>query len=160
VDIKEKEEEKETVLDEEKPVTWLDMIKDLPGAPNQVIIDEWKAKYGEVFFSGFSEKECYIWRALTRREYREMQIKLQLREATKVPVDQKDVQAIKARVENDMNETFSQEEETVSRCLLWPKLTPEELTFKAGTVPTLLEQIMQNSNFTTPQQAQMLVIRI
>lgn len=146
--------------EEKKPVDFLDLIKDLPGAPNQVIIDEWKTKYGEVFFSGFSETECYIWRALSRAEYRKLQIRNQVRAATKQNPDPKDNAQIAARIETDMTEAFGEEEETVSMCLLWPKLSAEELSFKAGTVPTLLEQIMANSNIMSPQQAQMLVIKI
>ncbi len=143
-----------------KPINFLDVIKDLPGAPNQVIIDEWKARYGDIYFSGFSETECYIWRALSRKEYRDMQIKAQIAAASKPDIDPKNIPALTARITSDITQTFSDEEEMVSRCLLWPKLTPEELTFKAGIVPTLLEQIQQNSYFVTPQQAQMLVLKI
>ena len=53
------------------------------------------------------------------------------------------------------------EENIVSMCLLWPKLSVEDLQKdKGGTVSTLLEQVMQNSNFLTPQQASMLVIKL
>jgi hypothetical protein len=54
------------------------------------------------------------------------------------------------------------EEQMVARCVMWPKLDATMLAtkMKAGTVATLLEQIMQNSNFMTPQQASMLVIKL
>lgn len=150
------QQEQETI-EEDKPKTFLDIIKDFPNAPNQAIVDEWKAKYGDVYFSGFSETECYIWRALTRREYRQMQIDAQIMSSKKEPLNQVELEA---RIKENIDATFAQEEEVVARCLLWPKLTVEELNNKAGTVTTLLEQIMQNSNFVTPQQAAALVVKI
>lgn len=137
--------------------TFLDVIKDFPNAPNQAIIDEWKNKYGDVFFSGFSEKECYIWRALNRKEYRQMQIDAQILSAKQEPKSQVELEM---RIKENIDATFEQEETVVAKCLLWPKLTVEELSFKAGTVTTLLEQIMSSSNFLTSQQAQSLVIKI
>ena len=56
---------------------------------------------------------------------------------------------------------MASEEKIVSMCLLWPKKTPEELAQdKGGTVPTLLEQVMANSNFMTAQQASFLVVKL
>lgn len=144
--------------EEEKPQpSLIDIIKDFPNAPNQTVIDEWKARYVDIYFSGFSQKECYIWRALNRGEYRQMQINAQILSAKAEPQNQVELEA---RIKENINTTFAQEEEIVSKCLLWPKLTAEELSFKAGTVSTLLEQIMQNSNFVTPQQAAALVVKI
>lgn len=140
-----------------KEPSLLDVIKDFPNAPNQAVIDEWKTRYIDIYFSGFSEKECYIWRALNRGEFRQMQINAQILASKAEPQNQAELEA---RIKENINTTFAQEEEIVSKCLLWPKLTPEELSFKAGTVTTLLEQIMANSNFVTPQQAQMLVVKI
>lgn len=151
------DQEEQEITEEDKPKTFLDVIKDFPNAPNQAIVDEWKAKYGDIYFSGFSETECYLWRALTRREYRQMQIDAQIVASKKEPQNQAELEA---RIKENIDATFEQEEEVVSRCLLWPKLTVEELNFKAGTVTTLLEQIMQNSNFVTPQQAAALVVKI
>jgi len=140
-----------------KEPSLLDVIKDFPNAPNQAVIDEWKARYIDIYFSGFSEKECYIWRALNRSEFRQMQINAQILASKAEPQNQAELEA---RIKENINTTFAQEEEIVSKCLLWPKLTPEDLSFKAGTVTTLLEQIMQNSNFVSPQQAAALVVKI
>jgi len=139
-------EEQATV--EEKAKDPLEFIYALEGAPDKKQIDDWKVKFGAVYFSGFSEEEIFIWRAITRAEYKKLQI-----ESQKIAEMKDQVEAANAQM--------TSEESIVAMCLLWPKKTVEELVAdKGGTVPTLLEQIMQNSNFMSPQQASMLVVKL
>lgn len=152
------DEETQPEEEKKKEPTFLDLIKDIPDAPNQAIVDDWKSKYGDIYFSGFSKNECYIFRAITRKEYRDMQIEAQIIANRADPKNEAELQL---RIKENVTTTYSQEDELVSTCLLWPKLSSAELAVKpGGTVPTLLEQIMAQSNFTTPQQAQMLVVKI
>lgn len=133
----------------------ISMIKDLPDAPNQAVIDGWKAKYGDVYVSGFSETEIYIWRAINRAEYKQMQIQQQML-AAQADAEQK----LDSKVTMAIEGQFDQEDQMVAKCLLWPKLSVEELQKKAGTIPSLLEQLTQQSNFLSPQQASVLVMRL
>jgi hypothetical protein len=116
------------------------MLKRFPDAPAQVQIDAWKAKHSEVFVSGFSDSEIYLWRAITRPEYIKIQKELQEPNA---PVDQ-----------------FRLEELVCETCVLWKSIKTSWAEGKAGTPNALSEQIMQNSNFLAPQQASMLVVRL
>lgn len=136
---------------EEVKPNFVSLLKDLPNAPDQATIDAWKAKHGEIFVSGFSETEFFIWRSISRKEYKALQIEQQ-----KLAVVQ---QSQQPDPERTINDEANYQEKLVSTCVLWPTGL-EVLVRKAGTVPTLAEQIMQNSNFTTPQQASMLVMKL
>lgn len=139
------DEVKEVVVEEEvtaptgpPPVTIQMLIENLDG-PGEEQITAWKAKYGEVFVTAISEDEVFIWRALKRREYRELQIK-------------------QANPENQMDQ-LAYEEAVCSVCVLWPtdmKYAEE----KGGLATTLAEQIMQNSDFFNPAQAAALVVKL
>ena len=44
------------------------VLSEIPGAPEASQVEAWKKTHGEVFISGFSETEAYIWRPLRRFE--------------------------------------------------------------------------------------------
>lgn len=118
-----------------------DVLSKLPDAPPQSQIDQWKNQFGDVFVSGFSETEIYVWRALNRLEYRQLQSQL---------VDP----------EAKMDELRYQEQ-ICERCVLWPKPDPQYWSIcKAGTASTLAEQIMMQSNFVAPHIAAQLVAKL
>jgi hypothetical protein len=126
---------------EDKEKSLADALSVFPGAPSQADIEGWKAKYGEVFCSGFSETELHVWRPVNRAEFVEMQTMLAQAD---VPVTQLDV-----------------EEQMVAKVVLWSSpLAVSALSQKAGSLTTLYEQIMQNSNFVSPQVAAALVIKL
>lgn len=116
-----------------------DLLKAYDGAPTQEQIEQWKVQFGEVFVSGFSEEDLYIWRPITRAEWREFQARAQ------------------APAENVTQLDF--EELVCSQCTLW-QASKTSLALKGGTATTLHEQILQNSNFVAPQAAQMFVARL
>src|SRR3990167_3689911 len=106
------------------------------GSPSRDEIDKWKTQYGDVYCSGLSPTELFIFRPLKRKEFVEMQIALS---------------------QNQGNQ-FGSEENTVRTCLLWasePGMASMET--KAGTLATLNEQVLQNSNFVSPMVASALV---
>jgi len=116
------------------------LLTAFPSAPNKEQIDAWKSRYRDIFVSGFSDSEIYIWRAITRPEY--VQVQRQLQEPNS-PIDQ-----------------FKLEEMVCETCVLWKSVDVSWTEGKAGTPNALSEQIMQNSNFLSPQAASMLVIKL
>jgi len=115
------------------------ILAEFPQSPTEVRIEQWKQNHGEVYCSGFSEEELVVWRPINRREF------VQLQET----------------VQGASVSTLELEEEVVNKCLLWtsPKARIA-LEHKAGSLTTLNEQIMQNSNFINPQMASALVVKL
>jgi hypothetical protein len=126
---------------ENKPENSLPAIlRSFPGAPTQEQINAWKTQFGEVFVSGFSETELFIWRAISRPEW----VNLQMSAADpELKVDQ-----------------YKYEEMVCNTCVLWKSVKGTWTEGKAGTPSSLQEQILQNSNFLTPQAAAMLVAKL
>ena len=129
-------EKKEEAKTEERPT--LQQILEKLGGPAQSQIEDWKTEFGEVLVSGFSDKEVYVWRPLTRGEYVGKQVQLN-----------------EGKLDN-----FEYEYSILETCLLWPRLSQKELERKGGTIPTLAEQIMQGSNFLNPAQASQIVYKL
>ena len=117
------------------------LLSEFPDSPSDVKIDQWKQRHGEIFCSGFSEEELIVWRPINRKEFVALQ---------------EHVQSSNQPVSN-----FELEEQVVQKCLLWssPKAA-SSLEHKAGSLTTLNEQIMQNSNFINPQMAAALVVKL
>lgn len=125
-----------------RPPDLVSYLSKLPGAPSKEKIEAWKLEHGEVMVSGFDEDELFVFRPLSRREHTTLQKKLRTKTEAGEPI---------------MDE-FQYEEEVVSTCILWSSVA--DITSKGGTISTLSEQIMQNSNFTSPQLASMLVMKL
>lgn len=131
----------EKVAEEAAVPSFVELLKNFEGAPDQVQIDAWKGQFGDVFCSAFSETELYIWRPLNRQEWREHQVMLSQAETQVDP--------------------FQIEEEVVGSCMLWMSTPGEKaLTLKAGSASTLHEQLLQNSNFVDPRLASNLVVKL
>ena len=85
-------------------------------------IEEFKKQYKDVFVYMFSDDEFYIYRPITRFEYKELS----------KDTDNYDLVA----------------EKIVMRATLYPQLTDSVMnTLKAGVIPTLLELILDASGF-------------
>jgi hypothetical protein len=131
----EKKEEKQ-----EEPQDAAQALSAMAGAPTQLQLEEWKQQFGEVCVSGFSQTELFIFRPLSRGEFTNLQAHLAQSEG----VSQLEV-----------------EEKICDACVLWasePALA--SLKNKAGTLTTLHEQIMQQSNFVDPRFAGTFVVRL
>lgn len=124
---------------EEKPA-FEEYMAGIPGAPAREQVEQWKQQFGEVLCSGFSETEIFIWRPITRAEFITLQtVMAQQQDATQ----------------------YDFEERLVETCVLWASpLGQESLRTKAGSLSTLQEQIMQNSNFMNPAVASALVVKL
>jgi len=113
-----------------------DSLSKFEGAPAPEMITGWKENYGDVYVSAFSEDEIFIFRSLSRSEYTSLQ----------------------ERAATEQLDALAYEEESVKTCLLWSSV--QDLNRKAGTIPSLMEMIMQNSNFVPPQVAAQLVAKL
>ncbi len=139
------EEQKVEQKQEENPQAQIaanlqQLLSTFDGAPDQAQINAWKKQYKEVFVSGFSDSEVYLWRTITRPEYVQVQKKIQ---EPNSPIDQ-----------------YKLEEMVCETCVLWKSTEESWAEGKAGTPNALSEQIMQNSNFLSPQAASMLVVKL
>lgn len=140
-DVVEKKDQKEEKKQEEKKEPGLaDILKAHPGAPSQEEIEGWKATFGDIYVSGFSETELFVWRSITRPEW-------------------VNLQTFAADPENKVN-NFGFEILVCKTCILWTSVSVPLDKGKAGTPSALQEQILQNSNFLTPQAAAMLVAKL
>ncbi len=119
------------------PGELLEALSKFKDAPDGVKLEEWKQLHGEVFCSAFSDDEVFIWRTLNRKEYVTIQ---------KTPREQ------------PLSE-FEFQELIVNSCLLWAS-NKQSLVTKGGSVTTIAEQIMLNSNFVAPAVAASLVLRL
>lgn len=98
-------------------------------------MDQWKAQYGDVHYSVFDEEEIYIWRPINAFEYRNI-------------------------TKSTKNEESFQES-IVRKCVIHPTFTVESLNSgKAGTIPTLFQQVMYCSNFLPPEDALAIVRKL
>lgn len=123
---KDEEERKDPIMDQ-----WNAREK----GPSDEQIALWKEQFGECYLMSFDPRESYVWRPVTRIEYK----------------------TILQSAKDDAH--FM--EMVVQRCVLWPEIDVAKLTSgKAGTIPTLHGVIMEGSNFLDPDQAVMLVRRL
>jgi hypothetical protein len=135
--------EKEATPNEGMP-NFVDLLATIPGSPNKEQIDVWKNQHGDVFCSAFSETELFIWRPVARVEWREHQLKL-----------------AQAHQDGEALDPFVVEESLVNKCLLWSsEMGKKALSAKAGSLGTLHEQLLQNSNFVDPRLASNLVVKL
>jgi len=145
-DTEEKKVSEEVTPEEEREQfisSLMEALNKFSNAPSEDQISGWKTEHGEIFASGFSEDEVYIWRPLTREEHRDSLRKLrETEQSTGVPVDEG---------------VFK--EDVTTTCLLWSS-HPSMLQKKAGTIEMLFEQIMSRSNFMDPRLATQMVIKL
>jgi hypothetical protein len=95
-----------------------------PDGPKMNLVEEWKSKYGAVYLTEFDE-EVFLWRTLTRKEYKEVMKVMQA-------------------------DTYYKEERICDKCILYPEgYNFLKMTHGKAGIPSLLaEQIMDKSGFT------------
>jgi len=124
----------------EQPQTLPDILKAFPNSPTPEVIEGWKLDYGDVYVSGFSETELFVFRAITRPEWVALQVK-------------------SADPEAKMD-TFKFEEAICDICVLWKSIPTTWDKCKAGIPSGIQEQVLQNSCFVTPQMASTLCAKL
>ena len=100
-------------------------------APDELTVEAWKDNYGKIFVSSvLGDDSIYVWRTINSQEYKQM--------------------VNNGIVKNPM----LYEETVVRRCVLWPKVSAENVSVSdAGVVPTLAKQILYRSGFVSDQMA-------
>ena len=96
-----------------------------PGGPTQSQIEDWKRKYGKVFMTKYDEDEYYIWRTLSRIEFKKI-----------------------LNQEGELTD-WSREERVSETCVIWPENYDHDSVMdgNAGTPAVLAEEIMNKSGF-------------
>jgi hypothetical protein len=94
-----------------------------PNGPTLELIEEWKSRFGDIYLTEF-EEEVLIWRALTRKEYKNIM-----------------------NVEKATN--FYKEEKICEAVVIWPeKYNFLQMTNGKAGIPTLIaELVMEKSGF-------------
>jgi hypothetical protein len=129
------DETPEKKKDEERVDPIMQNWESRSAGPDDGKIAQWKERYGEIYLMSFDPDDQYVWRPITRLEYKNI------------------IQSAK----DDPHYM----EMVVQRCVLWPPIGVENLAGgKAGTIPTLHSVIMEGSNFLEPDQAVMLVRKL
>lgn len=128
------------MAEEQKKDSLQSYLSAFQGSPSQEQIEKWKVQHGEIFVSGFSETELYIWRPITRPEWVQFQ-------------------SLFSNPEAKMTQ-FKFEEMICEKCILWKSVSLSFENGKAGTASSLHEQILQNSNFLSAQAAAYLVAKL
>lgn len=129
---KEKEEEHSPTLADKLKA----LLQKFTNKPSAEEIESLKARHGDIFLSALSDDEVFLFRALTRSEHRNLNSL-----AAEEKINPDDLDSL-----------------TVDQCVLWKSVT--NIESKAGTIPSLYEQIMQNSNFLPPQVLTNLVTKL
>ena len=134
-------ENKETEKEKEKEIAPLEIIiKAFPELKAK--IEEWRNMYGDIYATMLDEDEVYIYRYITRAEYKELLT--QFRNAND-----------KLKSEEMIDEFF------VQRCLLYPSYSTEfKAASPAGVIPTIATQIKLVSRFMSEQIAMQLISKI
>lgn len=116
-----------------------DMLSNWKDSPSLEKIEEWKLAHGSTFLSILDEDELFIFRPITRAEHR----------------------SLNKDISNGLREADTFEDVVVTSCVLWSSLPLNKLSEqKAGTVSSLFEQVMSNSNFIPSVALMNLVVKL
>lgn len=127
------EDEQPVDTEEEWDTRKMDPEEELwPGGPNVGQLNRWKDKYGRVYITEFLG-EFFIWRTLSRSEYRAMA--RQLEEAL-------------ANGQSQAMASLDNEDSIAELCILYPKYDRENTTGSmAGVATSISSQVMEASGF-------------
>ena len=140
----EEKQVEETPKEEEKEKTLGEVLSTFPDAPDDAQVEKWKQEHGEVMCSMLSETEVFIFRPIKREEFVNLQMHIT-------------AQQQEGKVVNN----FEVEQKIVENCVVWMSpLGLASLENKAGSLSTLHEQILQQSNFVNPAYASSFVIKL
>ena len=136
-------EEERAVEEAQKEKTALDIIKEFKDGPSDEQVEQWKTMFGEnnIFASMYSEDELYVYRPITRTEWKSIMMDL-----AKAPQDKR------ASVNEEM---------VVQRCMLFPQFDIDfKAGSKAGTISSIYTQILIVSNFMNDAVLEQLIVKL
>lgn len=139
----ETEEAVENTLEEEWDSTKMDPEETLwDDGPNFGQINAWKEQYGDIYVTTVAPEKHYVWRTLTRFEYRRLVKNLE--------------QSISTGQVSQSEANMNNEEQIAEMCVLFPKYErtagAKEL---AGVASTIAQQVMEASAFTPVEVRQL-----
>lgn len=104
------------------------------GGPKFAQINAWKEQFGDIFVTSITPDKHYVWRTLSRFEYRRLVKNLE--------------QAIATGQVSQGEANMNNEESIAEMCILFPMLTRAEGAGElAGVASTIAQQVMQASGF-------------
>jgi len=131
-------EEKQTVTKDSEEKRWKFILDNHPGVTVNEI-NRWKAQFKKIYFINLGTNS-WIFRALSRLEHKAMQMDII-----------KSAQASQGDRLAQVEEHMAYQEALVRRCVLSPRLQPEDYSaLEAGTLDALQETILFHSNFLPP----------
>lgn len=135
------EDGEETQDEGEDPLEYLQA--NFEGAPSEDDIKRWRRTHGDVFITGLTDDEVFVWRTVKRLEYKNI-----LTRVASAAQAMARTQSAMTNAEEGRNSLFM--EEVCKTCVLWPEINVDQLTFsKAGTMDTLCNLILEASNFVS-----------
>lgn len=131
--------------DGEEPQEEIDPLEyiqaNFDNAPSSSDVELWKQRFGDVFITGLTDDEVFIWRTVKRLEYKNIMARVAAAMQTMAKT-----QTAMANVDEGRNSLFI--EELCKTCILWPSIDQNQLAFsKAGTLDALANLILEGSNF-------------
>lgn len=112
------------------------------GGPLVGQVVEWKKQHGAVYVTSFDFDQHYVWRPITRFEYRRL-VKL---------LEQTVASGSITQAEANMNN----EEAICELCILWPKIArPEMAGEMAGVASIISQEVMEASAFVAVEVRQL-----
>jgi len=125
------------IEDEEGPLSLEDLDPTTPlfeNGPTVGEIIEWKKLHGSVYVTSFDIDQHYVWRPITRFEYRRLVKQME--------------QAIASNQVTQAEANMNNEESMCELCILWPKLPRSEMAGEmAGVASIISQEIMEASAF-------------
>jgi len=145
VDVEDEGETGDDFEDFGEPVALedLDPSEELwPSGPTVGSILAWKEKFGDVYVTSLTMDKHYVWRTMSRLEYRAMI---------------KDMERLTSSGQLTAPEAqMYQEEYIASKCLLFPSLNGEQLVQEMAGVATIIAQeVMDASGFVALEVRQL-----
>lgn len=123
--------------DDDGPVSLEDLDPITPlfeNGPTVGEIIEWKKVHGSVYVTSFDIDQHYVWRPITRFEYRRLVKQME--------------QAIASNQVTQAEANMNNEEAMCELCILWPKLPRSEMAGEmAGVASIISQEIMEASAF-------------
>lgn len=119
----------------EIPAPPLDLNEELwEGGPTYGDIEAWKQQYKDVYVTSVTPDTHYVWRTLTRFEYRRLVKNIEQQMST----------GQVSQAEANMNN----EESIAEMCILFPKVTRQDLAGEmAGLASIISQEVMETSAF-------------
>ena len=105
-----------------------------PGGPTFAQIEEWKAQHGDVYVTSVTPDDHYVWRTITRFEYRRLVKNLE--------------QSISTGQVTQAEANMNNEESITEMCVLFPPVTRAQLSGEmAGLSSIISQEVMEASGF-------------